>query len=86
MGSSESVSSMHKDPYDNLYAVIRGEKHFTLIPPIYFPYLKEKKFINSKWNYENNVTNYIQIFELIPSNETINWISLNPDLDPCEEI
>ena len=31
MGHNESVSAMHKDNYDNLYSVVRGEKHFTLI-------------------------------------------------------
>lgn len=39
MGENRSVSSLHKDPYDNLYAVIEGEKHFTLIPELYYPYL-----------------------------------------------
>jgi peptidyl-lysine (3S)-dioxygenase / protease len=39
MGENRSVSSLHKDPYDNLYCVIEGEKHFTLIPELYYPYL-----------------------------------------------
>lgn len=33
IGSPESVTSFHKDHYENLYAVVSGEKHFTLVPP-----------------------------------------------------
>lgn len=33
MGDERAVSSMHHDPYDNIYCVIAGEKHFTLLPP-----------------------------------------------------
>lgn len=32
-GDSRSVTSFHADNYENLYAVLRGEKHFTLLPP-----------------------------------------------------
>lgn len=33
MGGERSVTSMHKDPYENMYAVVRGEKTFILQPP-----------------------------------------------------
>jgi jumonji domain-containing protein 7 len=49
MGDKRSVSSMHKDPYENIYCVISGEKHFTLIPGVYYPYLKEGTYVNSHW-------------------------------------
>ncbi len=32
-GDSRSVTTFHSDPYENIYAVIRGEKRFTLLPP-----------------------------------------------------
>jgi len=51
MGEKRSVSSLHKDPYENIYCVINGEKHFTLIPPVYYPFLKEGEYINSKWKF-----------------------------------
>lgn len=34
MGDSRAISSMHKDPYENMYCVISGFKDFILIPPI----------------------------------------------------
>ena len=33
IGSDKSVTSFHKDHYENLYAVVTGEKTFTLLPP-----------------------------------------------------
>eukprot|EP00906_Rhabdomonas_costata_P007328 RCo010509 len=33
LGGGSSVSSTHKDHYENLYAVVVGCKHFTLLPP-----------------------------------------------------
>lgn len=34
LGFDNSVSSLHKDPYENFYTTIVGEKHFTLLPPL----------------------------------------------------
>ena len=33
IGNNKSVTSFHKDHYENLYAVVTGEKTFTLLPP-----------------------------------------------------
>lgn len=33
LGYDQSVSSLHKDPYENFYLSVVGEKHFTLLPP-----------------------------------------------------
>jgi jumonji domain-containing protein 7 len=32
-GNSKSTTALHKDPYENIYIQIRGQKHFTLLPP-----------------------------------------------------
>lgn len=42
IGDSRSVSSCHKDHYENLYVVVRGEKVFTLLPPSAAPFLHER--------------------------------------------
>lgn len=34
IGDDRSVTTTHRDPYDNLYLVIRGRKTFTLWPPV----------------------------------------------------
>eukprot|EP00434_Breviolum_minutum_P012343 symbB.v1.2.010877.t1/scaffold689.1/size246588/8 len=44
IGDDRSVSSCHKDPYENFYVVVRGEKVFTLLPPASAPFLHETDF------------------------------------------
>ena len=42
LGNSRSVTSLHKDNYENIYAQIRGQKHFVLLPPLCAPCVNEK--------------------------------------------
>mmetsp|Transcript_15222 Transcript_15222/g.21708 ORF Transcript_15222/g.21708 Transcript_15222/m.21708 type:complete len:469 (-) Transcript_15222:107-1513(-) len=44
IGDERSVSSMHKDHYENLFYVLSGEKVFTICPPADSPFLHEAKF------------------------------------------
>ncbi|RKP09052.1 cupin-like domain-containing protein [Thamnocephalis sphaerospora] len=44
MGTGRSVTSLHKDPYENLYAVMTGAKVFTLLPPTTQPCLYERDY------------------------------------------
>ncbi|KAF3942497.1 hypothetical protein ABW19_dt0206003 [Dactylella cylindrospora] len=43
IGNQWSVSSLHKDPYQNLYGVVLGTKIFTLINPLGTVAVQEKK-------------------------------------------
>ena len=42
IGNDRSVTSLHKDNYENLYGQIRGSKHFILLPPIEMPCVNEQ--------------------------------------------
>uniref|UniRef100_A0A0K6S7S3 JmjC domain-containing protein n=1 Tax=Chromera velia CCMP2878 TaxID=1169474 RepID=A0A0K6S7S3_9ALVE len=42
VGGRRAISSCHKDHYENLYAVVRGEKHFVLFPPADGGFLGER--------------------------------------------
>jgi len=44
IGNETSVSSMHKDHYENLFYVLSGEKVFTVCPPADAPFLQECGF------------------------------------------
>ena len=44
IGNEYSISSMHKDHYENLFYVCSGEKMFTLCPPANTPFLYETEF------------------------------------------
>lgn len=84
MGDSRAVTSMHKDPYENIYCVIDGYKDFILIPPTDIPYVPYKQF---------DCGNYVNVtpekFEVIPQSEDegsekcrkILWVDIDP-LDP----
>ena len=72
MGSENSITSLHKDHYENAYAVIRGSKTFTLLPPTDRLYLKyenfrvaEQKYLNGQWEVRKTDTN-------------VPWIALDP--------
>ena len=43
IGNDLSETSFHKDHYENLYAVVTGEKHFLLLPPtdVHRMYIRE---------------------------------------------
>ncbi|EPE35608.1 Clavaminate synthase-like protein [Glarea lozoyensis ATCC 20868] len=41
IGNSYSVTSLHKDPYQNIYVQILRHKHFTLLPPLFQPCVAE---------------------------------------------
>ncbi|KAJ8029515.1 JmjC domain-containing protein 7 [Holothuria leucospilota] len=75
IGSQESVSSMHKDHFENLYVVITGAKHFILHPPTDQPFIPYEEF---------PVASYKEIseghFEIEPSNpaSVVKWIPVDP--------
>jgi jumonji domain-containing protein 7 len=44
IGDDRAVSSVHKDPYENIYCVTHGSKQFILLPPTDTPYLYRKNY------------------------------------------
>eukprot|EP00002_Diphylleia_rotans_P015413 TRINITY_DN2991_c0_g1_i5.p1 TRINITY_DN2991_c0_g1~~TRINITY_DN2991_c0_g1_i5.p1 ORF type:complete len:298 (-),score=85.31 TRINITY_DN2991_c0_g1_i5:88-981(-) len=81
MGDERSVSSMHKDPFENLYGVVRGEKSFVLLPPFALYFLEErmaksaryKKGADGEWTIEDDE----------PESQ-VPWITLDPDQPDLE--
>lgn len=63
MGDERAVTSMHKDPYENIYTVISGYKDFILIPPIDLPYVPRSKYPTA--NYKTNENNELCIDPLV---------------------
>mmetsp|Transcript_7864 Transcript_7864/g.7927 ORF Transcript_7864/g.7927 Transcript_7864/m.7927 type:complete len:501 (-) Transcript_7864:10-1512(-) len=53
IGDERSVSSLHKDHFENMYAVISGEKTFTLLPPTDIMYLDEREYPTRKYQLRN---------------------------------
>jgi len=53
VGNEHAVSSMHKDPYENLFYVLSGEKVFTVCPPSDAPFLYERPFPSGSFVYHD---------------------------------
>jgi jumonji domain-containing protein 7 len=81
IGDERSVSSLHKDHFENLYVVIRGEKTFTLFPPTDTAFLPEETFSCLKYKTESQndrITSLKLTQEDLPS-DSLTWISIDPD-------
>ncbi|KAK3923396.1 Bifunctional peptidase and (3S)-lysyl hydroxylase Jmjd7 [Frankliniella fusca] len=48
-GDQRAVTSMHKDPYENIYCVVRGHKDFILHPPTDRPWIPYKNYPPAKY-------------------------------------
>lgn len=93
IGDERSVSSLHKDHFENMYAVITGEKIFTLFPPTDIAFLNEQVFPTKRYYYtknnnsnndNNTITTRIKKEDIIstcdncPSTE-LPWIRVDPE-------
>ncbi|RKP28077.1 cupin-like domain-containing protein, partial [Syncephalis pseudoplumigaleata] len=79
MGTGRSVTSLHKDPYENVYAVISGAKHFTLFPPTSQPCLYERLYERARYDAATLALVPAEPRELVP------WIPIDPDCCPARE-
>jgi hypothetical protein len=80
MGDSRAVTSMHKDHYENMYCVIRGEKKFILHPPTDAP------FIPYDWYLPARYKKIGDNFDIIDGeSEKIPWVSVDP-LRDCSKL
>jgi hypothetical protein len=75
MGGADAVTSLHKDHYENTYAVIRGRKHFTLFAPTSVNHLTTKDLKAAQYQERSDGS-----FALEPSEEPSRpWIVVDPD-------
>ena len=94
VGDERSVSSVHKDHFENLYCVVAGEKTFTLLPPTDIAFMREEQFECRRYMLRSPVdelssTGRIKRDELVlqhsPSDPTsLPWIDLDPNTGPAE--
>ena len=87
VGDERSVSSMHKDFFENLYCVVTGEKTFTLMPPADMLYLgaQERTFPTAAYTLpegrdESEFNRRIQSSEVNcrAGGEKLVWLDLDP--------
>ncbi|KAG2013653.1 hypothetical protein CC2G_010538 [Coprinopsis cinerea AmutBmut pab1-1] len=77
IGNSKSITSVHSDPYENIYVVVRGKKKFTLIPPTDGWCLQERFYPHARFSRHSPSS----LLEIVPSpsdTPMVRWSSL-PD-------
>eukprot|EP00605_Chrysophyceae_sp_TOSAG23-4_P000267 GSChrysophyteH1.ASY1.ANO1.309.1 assembled CDS len=91
VGDGRSVSSLHKDFYENMYCVVRGTKTFILLPPTDIAFLPSRTLPTSTYIYDSqgepaahtSVRPQKRQLHEVPAadSEPVPWICLDPD-DP----
>ena len=76
IGDSRSVTTFHRDNYENVFYVLRGTKEFTLLPPSEGWRLKHVEAENAKWTFDTETNEYV--IRATGSGRT-RWTSLTAD-------
>jgi len=79
MGDERAITSMHKDPYENIYCVISGYKDFILIPPVDLHYVPRAKYPSAL--YKLNSRNAVIIDPILDDTKkpiSVEWVSIDP--------
>ena len=75
IGNNCSTTSFHKDHYENLFAVVAGEKHFVLLPPcdIYRLYMQDFPVANTERSAQGDLQT-----KLAEPKSHVKWTSIDP--------
>jgi len=71
------VSSLHRDPYENIYTVIRGKKIFKLFPPTYRGKIVYKEFPVVRCYYNQSISKWERKTE--KGIDSVRWIENGVD-------
>lgn len=88
IGDERSISSLHKDHFENIYAVIHGEKIFTLYPPTDYAFFREseKEFLAMQYFMKNDDTLELELRKCENISE-MKWLDFDPnDLSITEKL
>lgn len=73
IGDDRSVTSVHKDPYENLYLVVHGTKTFHMLPPTEFYCLHEGMYSTGCYEQDSEGT-----WSVKQNEARIPWIPIDP--------
>lgn len=80
IGNQHSRTSFHKDHYENLYAVVTGEKHFLLLPPTDVHRLYIREYPAATYTYSKDTGEFD--LELEKPTRYVPWCSVDPYPSP----
>lgn len=82
IGDEKSVTSTHRDPYENLYLVLKGSKKFTLFPPVDEVVLPTKFVRTGKYAFDEMTGVFSTILDEAGQDDEepprIPWIAVDP--------
>ncbi|KAJ9605876.1 hypothetical protein H2200_009725 [Cladophialophora chaetospira] len=87
IGNAQSVTSTHRDPYENLYLVVKGRKKFVLYAPIEEICLHAQMVRTGKWTYDEESRKFDVVMDDVNQDENssndkhssrIPWIPIDP--------
>lgn len=67
LGNSKSITALHKDPYENVYVQVLGQKHFVLLPPVEATVVGEKWVTSGTYIPSPSDATLDSDFELVPT-------------------
>ncbi|CAN0880827.1 Lysine-specific demethylase JMJ32 [Linum grandiflorum] len=83
IGNHLSETSFHKDHYENLYAVVSGEKHFVLLPPTDVHRMYIRNYPAAQYSYDTHGGGFR--LEMDEPARHVPWCSVNPYPTPETE-
>ncbi|KAI0375825.1 Clavaminate synthase-like protein [Pilatotrama ljubarskyi] len=81
IGDEKSVTSIHSDPYENIYTVIRGSKQFTLLPPTEGWCLKERRYPHATY-VRSPTTSQLELVPSPADTPLVRWSSVTDPTAP----
>jgi len=76
IGDSRSITSIHSDPYENIYHVVRGSKTFLLLPPTEGWCLKERLYPHATYRRESEKSPLL-LKPSPPTTPPVRWSSIS---------
>ncbi|KAK5940547.1 hypothetical protein PMZ80_006963 [Knufia obscura] len=83
IGDERSVTSTHRDPYENLYLVLKGSKTFTLFPPVDEITLPTQHVLTGNYTFDSDTNTFSTTVN--EDQPRIPWVSADPLL-PRDEL
>jgi peptidyl-lysine (3S)-dioxygenase / protease len=81
IGDERSVTSIHRDPYENLYLVLRGQKTFRLWAPVDEVLMPTIMVSTGRYSYDESNDQPNFNVETDEGGEQISWVTLDPLCD-----
>ncbi|KAI1772942.1 putative pla2g4b [Hypoxylon cercidicola] len=60
VGSSKSVTALHRDNYENIYVQVAGAKHFVLLPALCQPCVNERELVPASYSRREDRSLHLQ--------------------------